>query len=150
MSTGSRLLLAVGLGCLGLLYALFLGMVTIGLSGGGHGWNSSLVSGLAGLVLLPAFGVAVALSGLRGGRVLLGGVVLLMLLADAWVAWLTWGERYYFDKVWQRGAEAVVFWAVLWFAWQVAALALFVLVRPGTAARRPAVPRPPDARALRA
>jgi hypothetical protein len=84
-----------------------------GRAGGGHGWNSSLVSGLAGLVLLPAFGVAVGLPGLRAGRILLWLVVPLALLADTQLTWLTWGERYYFDKVWQRGAEAIVFWAIL-------------------------------------
>jgi hypothetical protein len=112
-----------------LLYALFLGVLTVSLAAGGHGWNSSLVSGLAGLVLLPAFGIAVALSGLRAGRILLWVVVALMLAVDAQVIWMTRSEWFYFEKVRQRGAEAIILWAILWFGWQVAVLAVLLLGR---------------------
>jgi hypothetical protein len=126
---GARAAAAIGLGCLGLACALVIGLLTIGLAGGGHGWNSSLVSGLAGLLLLPAFGVALALLGLPAGRVLLWLVVPAMLVTDAALAWMTWGERSYFEKVWQVGSVGVLLWAVSWFGWQVAALALLFLVR---------------------
>jgi hypothetical protein len=102
----TRAAVAVGMGCLGFVGALVIGFLTIELAAGGHGWNSDLTSGLAGLVLLPAFGVAVALHGLPAGRVLLGLVVAGMLVTDAAVAWLTWGEWYYFEKVWERGRSA--------------------------------------------
>ncbi len=115
---------ALGLGCLGFVAALVIGFLTIELAGGGHGWNSALVSGTAGLVLLPAFGVALALHGSPAGRVLLWLVVAGMLVTDVAVASMTWGEREYFEKVWNRGSFGILLWALLWLGWQVAALAL--------------------------
>jgi hypothetical protein len=133
---GARVAVAAGLGGLGFFCAVVIGCLTIGLAGGGHGWNSALLSGLAGLLLLPAFGVAVALRDLPAGRVLLWLVVAFMLLTDAAVARMTWGEWSYFRKVWEAGSPGVVLWAVLWFGWQVAALALLCLKGPGTAGVR--------------
>src|SRR5438105_3583903 len=109
-----RAAIAAGLGCLGFFAALVIGFLTIELSGGGHGWNSALVSGVAGLVLLPAFGVALALHGSPAGRVLLWLVVPAMLVTDAVLAWMTRGEWEYFEKVWQAGSFGVVLWALLW------------------------------------
>jgi hypothetical protein len=133
---GARIAAAVGLGLLGLLWAVVIGFLTIGLAGGGHGWNSSMVSGLAGLVLLPTFGVAVGLRALPAGRILLGLVVVGALLADAALGWMTWGERYYFDKLWERGSAGVVLWAVCWFSWQIAALGLLAWTGRGSTGLR--------------
>ena len=85
-TNGTRAAVAVGLGVAGLFVALVIGCLTFMLSGGGHGWNSSLVSGLAGLVLLPAFGVGAGLRGTTAGRIVLALVVAGMLAADAAVA----------------------------------------------------------------
>jgi len=125
----SRSLIAVGLGFLGLCQAAVIGLVTMELSGGGHGWNSALISGIAGLVLLPAFGVALALYDSSAGRIINTLVVVGMLATDAAVATMTWQEGSYFEKVWQTGGAGILLWAVLWFGWQLAAISLLILGR---------------------
>jgi hypothetical protein len=134
---GSKTLAAIAMGIVGLCFAGVIGFLTVELSGGGHGWNSALISGLAGLVLLPAFGVAFALRESRAGFVILALVVVGMLATDAAVATTTWQESYYFEKVWQAGSAGIVLWAWLWFGWQVAAGAMLFLTgrRPAGASR---------------
>src|SRR3954451_7833636 len=105
---GSRALGAIGLGFVGLCMAVVIGLVTMELSGGGHGWNSALISGIAGLVLLPAFGVALALYDSSAGRIINTLVVVGMLATDAAVATMTWQEGSYFEKVWQTAGAGIL------------------------------------------
>ncbi len=101
-------------------------MLSFGMSGLGHGWNSSLVSGFS-VFGAPVSGVA---WGLRGGRLgqTLGGIALAGGLFLDWLLWretLAEGSQYASDAL-DRSPGFVLLWAVLFAAWQL--LAALVLV----------------------
>lgn len=110
----STLLPWVGL-TLGILCAL--GSVLI--AGAGHGWDSALPFGLLALVLTPlAFyrlahartPAAQPVKGLLAAAVILNTMLLVSTLSEG---------VHYFVKVLPMAA----LWLVLWFSWQIAALA---------------------------
>jgi hypothetical protein len=110
---------------LGLVYGGTVAVLAISLSGGGHGWNFASISAV-GVILVPAFGIALA-SPRKERRGLLWMVTAAMIIADVFLVLGTESEGWtYFESVWSRGAGYVVTWAILWFAWQLAALATLI------------------------
>ena len=118
-----RMACTLGLAVLGLMYGCLIGLLALGLAGGGHGWNSAAISGV-GVVLVPAFGAALALPR-RGRRGVLLLVAASMLMADGFLALATWGEGVtYVRRVWASAPASLCLWAALWGAWQVAVLGM--------------------------
>jgi hypothetical protein len=111
-----------GLALTGLVYACAIGLSAMALAGGGHGWTSAGLS-LAGIVLIPAFGAALAMPR-RARRSCLLLVASGMLLTDFFLVLASLGAEYhYLHKVWTAWPAGVTLWALLWCGWQFAVLA---------------------------
>jgi hypothetical protein len=112
---------AVLLAGVGLMYAFIVSFLAMGLSGGGHGWNSAGGSVL-GLFALPLFGVAFAYRKHRLGRVLIQLVIVAAMAIDAAITWFAWGEgSYYLQRVLSstEGRAIWFVWLALWLGWQI-------------------------------
>ena len=131
--TEERGIYTVGFGLLGFAYFWVVGGLAFGFTGGGHGWNSAIISAVAA-IFIPAFGVALA-SPREDRRSALLMIAAAMVFADVFLVLATRAEGMrYFWKVWSSTPMGVVLWASLWIAWQIAVLG--VLVHDVVAARR--------------
>jgi hypothetical protein len=131
--TGERRIYAFAFTLLGLIYGYVVCALAIGFTGGGHGWNSAIISAVVA-VFIPAFGVALGSPREHRWSALLM-IAAAMGFADAFLVFSTRSEGVsYFWKVWSSTPGGIVLWAVLWIAWQLAVVV--VLVHDVVAARR--------------
>lgn len=123
--TGERGIYAIVLILLGLVYGWVVGVLAIGFTGGGHGWNSASVSAV-GAIFVPAFGVALSTRREHRRSALLM-ISAAMIFADALLVCATRAEGVsYFWKVWSSTPLGVALWAILWIFWQLAVVGVLV------------------------
>lgn len=106
-----------------ILSGLAVGWIALGMSGGGEGWNSAFISASA-VLTAPAAGLAWFLRKRRAGTafalllVLVNAIILAVLVKE------TSAEGAgYIQKVWRSIPGHFLVWAVLWFGWQLLAVA---------------------------
>jgi hypothetical protein len=138
-----RLLVAIALAPVGIVYGLFMGGIGIFLAGAGHGWCSGYWAWFAAF-LLPLFGVALAYRDQFVGRITLSVLITGMIGLNSLLVCLSWNEGWhYLYKVLSDPAGLMIwlFWLTLWLGWQVAVLAIPVFGRkreaPSASANRP-------------
>jgi hypothetical protein len=102
----------------GFAYAAVLVWMLMGLSGAGHGWSASGVTGL-GVVLIPIASVAFAHRRRILGTSLALGTLVFAVLVDLMLVEGTREEGvYYFRKVWEGNTGFVISFLAWWGAWQ--------------------------------
>lgn len=110
------------------LYGIIIAWFAVALAGAGHGWCSPAFAAVAGIVLMPIYGISLG-NFSPAARVGLRSIVVIgMVLADAFLILTTIdGERSIFEKIWTNYTNFVVFWLCLWSAWQVGVVIHVVL-----------------------
>jgi hypothetical protein len=123
----SRPWLSVCFIVLGLVSGLLTFVLSIGLAGGGHGWNTPAPLSLIALVTSPLSCLAWAYRYKALGVSLAFGLLVVMLVADMLLYAMTQQEgSNYFYRVWPRYREDVLAWASMWLVWQVVTVACLV------------------------
>lgn len=103
---------------LAFVYGFLVAGLSFVIAGGGHGWNSSLISA-TGLILLPLAAVAWVCR----RRALVVTVVGLGGLADVVIVVATIREGFeYVERIFATIPVLVLLWGTLWLLWQVALL----------------------------
>lgn len=104
---------------LGFAYGFVVAGLSFIIAGGGHGWNSSLISA-AGLILLPLAAVACA----RRHRALAVAAIVPGGLADVALLVATTREGFeYVERTFATIPVLVFLWGALWLLWQIVLLA---------------------------
>jgi hypothetical protein len=99
----------------GAFYGVFVAGLAFIIAGGGHGWNSSLLSGAA-LLLVPLAGFA--WSGRR--RTVAAALVAAGGFVDVAIVVATAREGFeYVERIFAALPLVVIVWAALWLSWQI-------------------------------
>lgn len=112
---------SVGYACLlGLAYAFVTASLALNMAGGGHGWNSAMISA-SGLLLIPLASIAWTSRVHRAGKILAAVVLGGTALADVLLIVFTFREGLDGVERVSAAAPTLVFcWAVFWVGWQIA------------------------------
>jgi hypothetical protein len=106
---------------LGLLAGIGVAVLALGMSGGGHGWNSAFISSVS-VVGSPLAALAWSLRHRRAGIALAAVLLIVAVGFDI----LLWSETksegsHYAAQVWNAGAGLVMLWGALFACWQLLA-----------------------------
>jgi hypothetical protein len=103
--------------------------LAIGMAGGGHGWNSSAISGLC-VFALPLTGVGFVFPRHRLARIIAGYVTLAAVSLDLALLLTTTLEGWSIvEKIWTHVPLRLTAWAAIWSAWHVAIALLWRKLR---------------------
>lgn len=131
---GVRIAQAALYALLGLSIGAAVTLLAIGMSGGGHGWNSAILS-VFSLAGAPLTGIACAFRGTRFGRVLIVMCLCGAIALDGLLLTATLDEgTEYVAKAWNAAAGWVLAWATLFASWQLIALVAAVFAVQGAEA----------------
>jgi hypothetical protein len=115
----SRPWLAVVFVILGIAVGLLTAAWSIGIGGAGHGWFAPARISWIALFAAPLAALAWAYRTKHMGIWLARGLLILMLLADAFFMLIASGEDpNHFSRTWNHGWFAIIAWAALWLLWQ--------------------------------
>lgn len=105
---------------IGFGFAYFTGILSLFLTGAGHGWGAGMWSFL-GVFVLPVLGAAVAYRRTRLGRILLQAVAVGMVVIDLIILGASQMQGWsYLHKVVMTIPLDFAIWMFCWTAWQVA------------------------------
>ncbi|MDH5384371.1 MAG: hypothetical protein OEY18_06655 [Candidatus Aminicenantes bacterium] len=114
------------LALLGLLYGLIIGLLSLLMSGAGHGWNSAFGSILC-VFYLPLLGYCWVYKNNRIVSYFLAYIVIGALFTDIILLYETSKEGFYFvGKVLSVSPSIIILWILLWLFWH---LVLVILIR---------------------
>ena len=104
---------------LGFIYACITAFVALNVAGGGHGWNSVMLSA-CGLLIIPLASAAWARRFRRVGKIMGGAALGSAALVDVFIVIFTLQEGLeYVVRVSNAAPFLVICWVVLWIGWQI-------------------------------